>query len=173
MIEYKMIKFTLLNPSHLNQVMEILKSHRDVSNNFTRFGLNWSQEQVKKALTSDMGFGLFESNKESDQLMALILGRKISESTFEIDMTMTGFHNLKKGYMGRLFQESLAYLKTYYSKTHNNTHNALNEIWLEVHEENLAAITFYKKKGFVENTIRPKYYPDGKGALLMTLQCRS
>lgn len=154
-----MIEFKLLNSSHLEQVMKILNSHANASAiDFSRFGLNWSEEQIKKALASDIGFGLFESEK----LVAFILGRKINESTFEIDMTMTEFQNLKKGFMERLFQESLSHMKSC---------GPLDEVWLEVHEENLAALTFYKKRGFIENAMRPKYYSDGKGALLMTLRC--
>jgi ribosomal protein S18 acetylase RimI-like enzyme len=148
-----MTKFKLLHPNDLNAVLAILRSHNDSM----RFGLNWSLDQIKKSLTTDQGFGFFES----EMLIAFILGRKIDDKIFEIDLMMTDFQHIKKGFMNKLFQESLKYLK-------NNSH--LEEIWLEVHEENMAAVHFYKKVGFLENTKRPKYYPDGKGAILMSLR---
>lgn len=148
--------FKLLNADDIDAVITILKGHAEVSKDHNRFGLNWSLDQIKKSLVTDVSFGFFESNR----LMAFILGRKINEKTFEIDMTMTDFRSLKKGFMNKLFQESLKYLRD---------QDELEEVWLEVHEENLAALSFYKKVGFQENAKRPKYYPDGKGAILMTL----
>lgn len=39
------------------------------------------------------------------------------------------------------------------------------EIWLEVHEGNGAAIRFYERQGFIKVSRRSNYYPDGKAAL--------
>lgn len=41
------------------------------------------------------------------------------------------------------------------------------DIFLEVHEENQSGIELYKKKGFIKITVRRRYYPDGKDAILM------
>lgn len=42
------------------------------------------------------------------------------------------------------------------------------ELWLEVHEENLAAQNLYEKLGFRETGRRPKYYKDLGTAILYT-----
>lgn len=143
-----------MNPSHLDSILGILKSHE--SKDFERFGLKMSPAQVDHSLAKDMTFGYFDE----DRLLAFILGRKVDQDIFEIDMTMTNKSDLKKGYMEKLFQELIAHLK-----------GAKNfyKVWLEVHEENTPALNFYKKMGFTENSKRPKYYPDGKAAILMTL----
>lgn len=138
----------------MESVSNILKSHE--SKDFERFGLKMSAEQVEHSLTKDMAFGYFDG----ERLLAFILGRKVDQDIFEIDMTMTNKSDLKKGYMEKLFHELINHLK-----------GAENfyKVWLEVHEENAPALNFYKKMGFGENSKRPKYYPDGKAAILMTL----
>jgi ribosomal-protein-alanine N-acetyltransferase len=47
--------------------------------------------------------------------------------------------------------------------------------FLEVRRSNTGAIGLYRALGFVENCLRPKYYPDGEDALLMSciLTCPS
>lgn len=153
-----MIYFEELNNDYLDSVLNILGHHEELSkNNFERFGLRWSEDQVRQALTNDMCFGLFDDS----ELVAFILGRKLNEQTYEIDMTMTDPMRLKKGLMAKLLMESIGYLKG---------RSGLDEVWLEVHEENIPAINFYKKMGFVQNTTRPQYYPDKKAAILMTLK---
>lgn len=42
------------------------------------------------------------------------------------------------------------------------------EIWLEVHENNRAALNIYQSFGFQETGRRPHYYSDGGAAILMT-----
>ncbi len=42
------------------------------------------------------------------------------------------------------------------------------EVWLEVHEDNLKAIEFYKSKEFQQVGIRKRYYFDGKNAILFS-----
>lgn len=49
----------------------------------------------------------------------------------------------------------------------------VEEIWLEVHEENQAAIRFYEQRGFVRVSRRSNYYPDGKAALNYNLILKS
>lgn len=154
-----MISFKPLNSSHLKALSNILKGFDKISpKDLHRFGLSWSDAQIQSALDKDICLGLFES----DRLVSVIIGRRIGP-TFEIDMTITNSLDLKKGFMKKLLEESIDYLKTQGTK----------QIWLEVNEDNLPAIAFYKKMGFAMNSIRPKYYPDGRGAILMTLHLSS
>lgn len=50
----------------------------------------------------------------------------------------------------------------------SNTYGQDRELWLEVHENNLAARNLYRKLGFKEGQKRPLYYSDGGAAILFT-----
>ncbi len=150
--------FRQLNSSHISVVANILKSHE--STDFERFGLRLSTVQIENSLSKDICFGFFDE----DKLLAFILGRKVDQDILEIDMTMTNKADLKKGHMEKLFKEVIMHLKN-----NGKNNGAFYKIWLEVHEENAPALGFYKKMGFTQNSKRPKYYPDGKAAILMTL----
>lgn len=47
-------------------------------------------------------------------------------------------------------------------------HSAVRAL-LEVRCSNVGAIALYRKFGFIDDTIRRRYYPDGEDALLMSL----
>ena len=143
-----------LKPSHVDSVIDILKSHE--SKDFDRFGLGLSHSHIEDLLSKGICFGLFDG----DRMTSFVLGRKVDQDIFEIDMTATNKADLKKGNMEKLFKEMIEHLKN---------SGPFYKIWLEVHEENVGAVSFYLKVGFVENSKRPKYYPDGKAAILMTL----
>jgi ribosomal protein S18 acetylase RimI-like enzyme len=51
---------------------------------------------------------------------------------------------------------------------HGSTHPA-KAILLEVSENNLGALTLYKKMGFQISGTRKAYYPDGSSAICMKL----
>lgn len=148
-----MILFQPILSTHFDLVTGVLKTHNE-SQDFKRFGLAWSDSQIQVALSKDICLGLFDS----DALVAMIVGRQVDPLVFEIDLTMTHKNHLKKGLMEKLFIETVGFLKE----------KGIQQIWLEVHEENTPAIQFYRKVGFQENAKRPKYYPDGKSAILMT-----
>ena len=44
----------------------------------------------------------------------------------------------------------------------------VDELWLEVRADNHAAFNLYRETGAVETGRRPRYYPDGVDAILMT-----
>ncbi|MGQ4832352.1 MAG: ribosomal protein S18-alanine N-acetyltransferase [Candidatus Asgardarchaeia archaeon] len=52
----------------------------------------------------------------------------------------------------------------------NNLFHYIDEIYLEVRKSNTKAIKLYKKIGFKESHIAPKYYPNGEDALVMHLK---
>jgi len=143
-----------LSSIHQESISNILKNHE--SKDFERFGLKMSADQIEHALEKNMAYGIFNGEK----LVAFVLGRKVDQDIFEIDMTMTDKSELKKGHMENLFKELIKRLQS---------DENLYKVWLEVHEENTPALSFYKKMGFMENSKRPRYYPDGKAAILMTL----
>lgn len=50
----------------------------------------------------------------------------------------------------------------------SNTHGQERELWLEVHENNLAARNLYQKLGFISQRTRLSYYSDGASAILFS-----
>lgn len=46
-------------------------------------------------------------------------------------------------------------------------------ITLEVRKSNQIAINFYKKQGFKEDHVKPKYYSNGEDAIYMTMEVKS
>ena len=64
----------------------------------------------------------------------------------------------RKGVAARLLEHAIA-----------RNRAKLSSICLEVRLSNTAAIALYEKLGFEKTGTRPKYYPDGEDALLMTL----
>lgn len=47
-----------------------------------------------------------------------------------------------------------------------SAHPEVQEVWLEVREDNSAAIRLYSQAGYIQNGRRPRYYHDGCAALL-------
>jgi len=102
--------------------------------------------------------------QESHQFWGLIQGRQICAfvawirlpEAYEIPLLATHPEYQRLGIMRQLFQGIFA-----------ATQQDL-EVWLEVHEQNSSARALYAALGFVEVGRRPRYYPDGGTALLMT-----
>ncbi len=86
---------------------------------------------------------------------AIIVGQELA-SAFEILLLLTRPMKKRSGLMKNLLSEVVKDLDM----------NHKEEIWLEVHESNLAARNLYKNSGFVEVGSRPKYYSDGGNAIL-------
>lgn len=48
----------------------------------------------------------------------------------------------------------------------------IEKIFLEVKKSNLSAISLYKDRGFLEISIRKRYYPDGSDAIVMVKEIK-
>lgn len=111
----------------------------------------WPPELVVAELQTHSGVGAFHSNGD---LIAYILYRRLPQVR-EIISLVTHPDHRKQGIMESLlksFQEQLPLGE---------------EIWLEVHSENLSARNLYEKLGFKKLGERPKYYRDGASAIVM------
>jgi ribosomal-protein-alanine N-acetyltransferase len=117
--------------------------------------LNWSEASLGEAVTLGRVLGAFDGGR----LVGFVLYLEVSMGTDEPEKgaeilclaTHPHFHG--KGIMSRLIE---------------TLRSQVSEIWLEVHEANNLALTFYKNKGFQELGRRKRYYKDGGDALLFT-----
>jgi ribosomal-protein-alanine N-acetyltransferase len=103
---------------------------------------------------SQRSLGLFSE----DQLAALLIFKE-QPAAFEVLTLVTHPDFRGRGYMKRL-------LETLQSQVSINRDGS-QEIWLEVHTENISARNLYEKMGFTVTAVRPRYYRDGKGAYAM------
>lgn len=116
-------------------------------------GGSWTRRLLEKELENGKGLGLFRQG----QLVSLVLYRD-QGSIWDIIILATNPEFRRQGDMGHLMVEWLA------------RRPAAVEVWLEVHEANLAAHGLYKKLGFRQVGSRPAYYRDGASALLFALR---
>jgi len=117
-------------------------------------GFFWPPELLIAEFQSQRSFGFFTE----DQLAALLIFKE-QPAAFEVLTLVTHPDFRGRGYMKQLLQA----LQTQASASSNNS----QEIWLEVHTENISARNLYEKMGFTVSAVRPRYYRDGKGAYAM------
>lgn len=109
----------------------------------------WSERLLEQELERGQGWGAFDRG----DLVAFVLARR-QPQLLDVVILATRVDQHRRGHMAGLLQFILR------AKT------AETEVWLEVHEANLAAQNLYKKLGFRQVGHRPQYYRDGAGALL-------
>ena len=90
---------------------------------------------------------------EGEEIAGVVMYRELPEA-WEISLVATHPKFRKLGYMNFLFKHLI------------NAKGQGRELWLEVHEENVAAQKLYEKLGFKETRRRPRYYKDGATAIL-------
>lgn len=119
----------------------------------TPIGGLWTRDLLKQELEIGQGLGLMV---DGFGLAAFALFRLYDDHR-EITVLATHPERQRKGDMHFL----LSYLLERKSPS--------ERIWLEVHEHNEAALGLYNALGFAQVGRRPKYYRDGKDAILLTL----
>ena len=115
---------------------------------------NWTLPQIEDELRSGFAQGL----KKKDELAAFILFKQLEPEVFEISYLASAKNYQRTGLMTQLFNEFLIQISQLSTKK--------VELWLEVHEKNVPAITFYKNFGFSQVGRRENYYRD-KGAAIL------
>jgi len=132
-----------LDPAHdvlmISEICQQLKSPH----------FNWPLEKLQAELQSSKGLVCEIQN----QVVAFLLFRELMDV---LDITALGvaLSWQRSGRMGALFQALI------------DAHGKQKELWLEVHEHNLAACNFYEKWSFGVVGKRSKYYLDGGAAVL-------
>ena len=120
------------------------------SNSFTD---GWN----KKMLTDAFNNGNFHcfGEKQNGKLVAFI-GISLSVDTSDLEDVL-----VDSNYRGNGFAKSLISHAIEFAKTKNK-----QQMFLEVRESNLSAISLYKKLGFNKISTRKNYYSDGENALV-------
>lgn len=111
----------------------------------------WPADLLGAELSTAEAFGGFED----DQLRSFVLYRDLIQA-WEISLVACDPFYARQGFTGKTLQGLID------AKSHNKA------LWLEVHEENVAAQKLYEKLGFKEVRRRPRYYADGATAILYT-----
>ncbi len=118
-----------------------------INNSATGFKLPVSKDSKALCLSFD---------EELKKLVAFCLFRQIPGNIIEIDYIASHKNELRKGFAKACLNE----LKRLYEP---------KEVWLEVSEFNLKAISFYEKVGFTKINERKDYYNQGEAAFLYSL----
>jgi ribosomal-protein-alanine N-acetyltransferase len=135
-----------------NSIIKIVESIH-LLNPSMRPQFNWDRFQIRDELRRAQTL-VYSQN----EVTAFLCYRETADF-FEITVLATSPETRKQGQ-----QTALIKALTDVSRQKNKS------ILLEVHEENLSAINFYRKQGFVELPARKNYYTDGKSALVFQLK---
>lgn len=109
----------------------------------------WPADLLGAELATAEAVGIFEGH----ELVGFVLYREL-EGAWDISLVASDPRFRRRGCMEQLFKYLIA------AKSQDN------ELWLEVHEENVPAQKLYEKLGFREVRRRPRYYKDGASAIL-------
>ncbi|OYZ12964.1 MAG: hypothetical protein B7Y39_18535 [Bdellovibrio sp. 28-41-41] len=129
-------------------IESVLSSRPDLS----LVGVSWTLESVLDELSVSDSLGSF-----APDLQSFVLFKDLG-SVIEILLIYS-----RKGSQGAAAQVLKALVDAY---------SQFDEVWLEVHEENRAAIQFYERHGFEKVSRRSNYYPDGNAALNYNLNLK-
>jgi ribosomal protein S18 acetylase RimI-like enzyme len=137
---------------HALEIYNIISEHQKQLQNTAQ--LNWKLESIVEILKSSRAIGFIQQAENSTKLeiLAFIIFRDLKDIS-EVLLLGTKLEQQSQGLMKALF----AKLKEDYQ-----------EIWLEVHELNIKAFRLYERELFNVDGVRPKYYTDGKAALVMS-----
>lgn len=98
-------------------------------------------------------FGYYEGEKLVGEISFSYLFNQA-----DIESVFVGEEYRKKGIASELLSFCMNFLKD----------KEVNEIFLEVREKNIPAISLYKKFNFEKIKIRERYYSDGENAVIMS-----
>lgn len=132
------------------QIESLFKKVRDNVRSQALF--NWPDEQIQQELLKSQ----FYLSATVEGLVQGFIAHRVSGDFVEIMALGTDPSLQQKGLMLSLLND---FVQNFSSQNLSVT--------LEVHEQNSAAISLYRKSGFKQVHLRPSYYKDGAAALVM------
>jgi ribosomal-protein-alanine N-acetyltransferase len=116
----------------------------------------WTKKNLQDEFENPIFIGLVA--KDHEKIIGYLLGRHID---LGVEVMTLGVHmeHQRQGIATKLLSSFMG---------HGSSHPA-KAILLEVSENNLGALTLYKKMGFQISGTRKAYYPDGSSAICMKL----
>lgn len=118
----------------------------------------WTKSQFESEFEQNNRFFLVFTNE--NKVIAYLIAMINQDEVEILDIAV------KSSFQGKGIASML--LNELFNKLQKNN---VNKCFLEVKEDNIKAISLYKKFLFKEIYIRKKYYKDGKNAIIMERKC--
>ena len=118
------------------------------------FSDGWNESLLSSAFDSGRFYAL--SLTDGNDVLGIIT-YSVAQDTADIEGVVTVKASRRQGVGARLVQRVLDDLKE----------QGVNKVFLEVRASNVPAINLYHSKGFLDISVRKKYYQDGEDAIVM------
>ncbi len=140
-----MNRISLINKEHLISIISFINENSDEFNYFKKIG--WNIKNIESQFSKDNNYslGYFQDNN----LVGVLIGDTIKNDK-EYDLELHILFVSKDERRKKIATKLLNYIET------NNL--KFSKIFIEVAEDNVAAINFYQKNNFVFLNFRHNYY---------------
>ena len=140
-----MNRISLINKEHLISIINFINDNSDEFNYFKKIG--WNIKNIESQFSKDNNYSL--GYYEDNNLVGVLIGDRIKNDK-ENDLELHILFVLKDERRKKIATKLLNYIET------NNLN--FSKIFVEVAEDNVEAINFYKKNNFVFLNFRHNYY---------------
>ena len=140
-----MNKISLINKEQLLSIIKFIDDNIDEFNYFKKIG--WNVKNIENQFNKNNNYSL--GYYQTDKLAGVLIGDKIKNDN-EYDLELHILFVTKDQRRKKIATKLLNYIET------NNLN--FSKIFIEVAEDNLDAISFYKKNNFVFLNFRHNYY---------------
>ena len=140
-----MNSISLINKEELSSIIKFMNDNTDEYSYFKKIG--WNQKNIESQFNkvNNYSLGYFKANT----LVGLLIGDAIKNNK-DYDLELHILFVLKEQRRKQIATKLLNYVETNVIK--------FSQIFIEVAEDNLDAISFYKKNNFVFLNFRHNYY---------------
>ena len=140
-----MKNISLINKEELTSIIKFMDDNSDEYNSFKKIGWNLKNMESQFNKINNFSLGYFKANN----LVGLLIGDKIKNNK-DYDLELHILFVSKDQRRKQIATKLLNYVETNIIK--------FSQIFIEVAEDNLDAISFYKKNNFVFLNFRHNYY---------------
>ena len=140
-----MNRISALNVEQLSSITKFIDDNSDEFNYFIKIG--WNKKNIENQFSKDNNYSL--GYYEADNLAGVLIG-DIIKNDKDYDLELHILFVSKDQRRKKIATKLLNYVETNIIK--------FSQIFIEVAEDNLGAISFYKKNNFVFLNFRHNYY---------------